>query len=136
MKTIIMLSRPREGAVYCMNPYEGVGRITVGLVSGSKRAGTYREYDIDTHVIPVLSKYFRGATITPSRGLWKGKAEPSVVVSVVPYIRGTREAVRRKNWRRFEKRIDQLADALGRKLRQQSVMVDFILPDYMRVAFR
>lgn len=128
----IYMSWPREKVrVVFRNPFDGMATVYLGLED--KLGG---QYDIERHVVPIVSRYFRAATMTPSRGMWKGKSERMVVITLIAYLQGRRQPVIAKNWRAFVQRVRLMANTLKRRFRQEAIMVQFVPPGAMAFGLR
>lgn len=115
---IVILSLPEEPLPPLINPATGGSvRLFVELVDNAGK-----RYSIET-VKRVVAKYFEGATITRSEGLWRQRKKqwaPSVIVTILnhPPIA----------WRKFSGNVERLVDELIRKLRQEEILVDALPP--------
>jgi hypothetical protein len=92
-----------------------IARIYVGLTSRTNE----ETFEADT-VQSILEKHFDGVTIERAKGIYNGKAEESLIVTIVNCCR----------WeitdKEFRKKIDSLVLELKNSLNQESVLVEYI----------
>lgn len=131
MKATVYISNPGKDQIVFANPFDGMAQVYIGL---ENRTG--RKFSIRKDLAPIVSGFFRGATIVPSHGLWKGKMERSAVVTIIADLRGSRKLTLRKNWDRFVSVVEQMADLLAKKFAQEGVMVQFTPPGVTKIRLR
>lgn len=112
----VYLSLPTERYnVYLVNPSQGLAYLFVAL---EDRFG--KKYTVRRHVIPVVRKYFAGATITPSVGVWQNEPpENSCVITLI--------SVGMK-WPEFIKKARRLRLDLEKRLKQLEILLHFLPP--------
>ena len=92
-----------------------IARIYVGLTSRTNE----ETFEVDM-VQSILEKHFDGVTIERAKGIYNGKSEESLIVTIVNCCR----------WKiaenEFRKKIDGLVVELKNSLKQESVLVEYI----------
>jgi len=92
-----------------------IARIYVGLTSRTNE----ETFEVDM-VQSILEKHFDGVTIEHAKGIYNGKSEDSLIVTIVNCCR----------WRisenAFRKKINSLVLDLKNSLNQESVLVEYI----------
>jgi len=123
VRTSVFISWKSEGdAVLMDNPFQGMAQVYVSL---RDRFG--KKYDLGRHLIPIIQRYFRGATITPPIGIWKSQPpEPTVIVTLVNDT--GKRAPSERTWLTFIEKVRKFSKETEVRLRQSKVLVQFVPP--------
>jgi len=108
-----------EDSEFLDNPLRGSLEIYLSLEDKKGRVYSYKQAS------RIVSKYFAGATIYLSKGLWERKLEKGVVIMIV-------NDDNKMNWVKFKVIGEKLIAELQKRFNQDAVMYKFTTPKYAK----